>query len=101
MNHNKKNKAIKYKPDDMIIVVDPFSPFEDQLGVIQKADNKRMRYIVKFANGYQDSFWYHQIKPYRTKEELEALIDLSLALGSPAKWMFDEWIFELKCRFPQ
>lgn len=96
MDHNKFKK---FQVEQLVVVIDPLSPCENRLGIIKQADNAKMRYIVEFDDGYKDGFWYHQIKAYRTKEELESLIDLSLALGQPAEWMFQDWLFELKCRF--
>jgi hypothetical protein len=90
-----------YKKDDIVQVIDPLSPYENQVGYITKAENKLMRYEVEFGNGYKDTFWYHQIMPHRTKEMLEALIDLALALGPAAKDMFEDWVLEYKLRFPK
>jgi hypothetical protein len=95
MNH----KYWKFKVEELIVVIDPLSPYDNQLGIIKQADNSKLRYIIEFEDGFKDGFWFHQIKPYRTEQELDALIDLSLALGEPAKWMFHEWLFEKKSRF--
>lgn len=92
----KKERVHQYREGDIIIVVDPLSPYEDCIGEIIKADNERLRYMIKFKQGRKDTFWYNQIKPYRTIEELEALIDLSLTLGEAGKPLFEEWLIEYK-----
>jgi hypothetical protein len=91
----------RYKIDDIVQIIDPLSPCENQIGIIRKADNRKLRYEVELKNGYKDTFWYHQITVYRSKKDLEALIDLSLALGPAAKNMFEEWVAEMKRRFPE
>jgi hypothetical protein len=95
----RKRKFKRYKKDDVVVVIDPLSPCENKVGVITKADNAAMRYKISFDDGYIDSFWYHQIMPYRPKEMLEALIDLSLVLGPAAKEMFEDWVMEYRLRF--
>jgi len=89
----------RYKHKDIVQVTDPLSPFEDRVGIICKADNKVMRYVVEFEDGYKESFSYNQIMPHRPKEALESLIDLSLALGPAAEDLFYDWVMEYQLRF--
>jgi hypothetical protein len=95
-----KKSFHRYKMGDIVEVIDPMSPYEKLIGEVIKAENRLFRYQVKFGKQLQDTFWYHQIMPHRTKEMLEALIDLSLALGPAAEEMFDDWVMEYKLRFP-
>lgn len=89
----------RYEAGDIVVITDPLSPCENRMGRISHADNEKMRYLVTFEDGFKDTFWYHQIMPYRTEEELDGLINLSLSLGPAAKWMFEEWVGEKKVRF--
>jgi hypothetical protein len=92
-------KMHHYKKDDAVIIIDPLSPYENREGFIAYADNKLMRYKVRFYKDLADTFWYNQIMPYRPKEMIESLIDLSLTLGPAGKEMFEEWAFEYRQRF--
>ncbi|WP_067923700.1 hypothetical protein [Alicyclobacillus shizuokensis] len=95
-------ELIWYDKGDTVIVIDPLSPYDGWIGTIEVANPKKMRYLVAFEHKrVKDTFWYNQIRPYRSKEDLLAMIDLALALGPAAEWMFHDWVIELHTRFPE
>jgi|GEM_PF-4116324 len=91
---------IRYQPKDVVVVTCPFSPHEGKIGTVYEASNTKMRYLVRFEDGY-DSFTWNQIKHYRTEAELDALIDLSLTLGPAGLELFEDWSTEKLLRFPK
>ena len=91
-------RIIPYRLDEKVSITDPFSPYEYSVGRLVQLDNTKLRYTVEFSGGQRDSFWYHQIAPYRPSEDLQAMIDLALTLGPAAQDMFNDWVIELKQR---
>lgn len=95
-----ESKHARYKKHDIVEITDPLTPYEGRLGVIIEASNTKMRYKIKLDDGFQDSFSWNQIMHNRPKEMLESLIDLSLTMGPAGLELFEEWVMELKLRFP-
>lgn len=88
-----------FMEDDLIMVTDPVNKYFLKTGRIKNVDPLSGRYwVVMDDTKTMYAFYPTQIMRYLPDEDLDALIDLCLKLGKPAKKMFRAWVNQLKAQ---
>lgn len=88
-----------YEEDDWIMVTDPVNKYFLKTGRIKSLDILQGRYWVTLdVTKTMYAFYPTQMMRYVADEDLDALIDLCLKLGKPAKKMFRAWVNQLKAQ---